>query len=173
MSRSRLIAGLAGAAALAAVSLIMPFEGERHTAYLDEPGIPSICWGHTTGVRMGDVATHDQCLDLLTKDIAPIDKAYDRLVKVKTTEKFKASWLSFAFNTGTTAFASSTALKRINANRQFEACEQMLRWVCVKTRPGAGVAKGLCATGDRHLRVSAGLHTRRVAERGMCLEGAT
>lgn len=173
MTKQRIIGGLVGAAALAVTALIMPFEGERHVAYLDEPKIPSICYGHTSGVRLGDTADHDDCVVMLVSDVQPIDKALNKLIKVPVSLERRASWISFSFNAGIGAFASSTALKKLNAGDGAGACNEMLRWVCIKTAVGTGeaitVPKGLCQTADRHLKISPGLQRRRLAERQLCL----
>ncbi|MER5172677.1 glycoside hydrolase family protein, partial [Thioclava kandeliae] len=57
--RKRHAAGVAGVAAAIALAIttIAPWEGRELRAYRDIVGIPTICFGETEGVKMGDVAT--------------------------------------------------------------------------------------------------------------------
>ncbi|MER5174127.1 glycoside hydrolase family protein, partial [Thioclava kandeliae] len=57
--RKRHAAGVAGVAAAIALAIttIAPWEGKELRAYRDIVGIPTICFGETEGVKMGDVAT--------------------------------------------------------------------------------------------------------------------
>lgn len=147
------LGGLAGAAALAA-GLIMPFEGKHLRAYLDPPGIPTICYGHTGGVKIGDRATDTQCEEYLAKDLATANSAIDRLVKVPLKPQTRAALISFTFNTGQGNLARSTLLRKLNSGDIAGACNELPKWVY------AGGVK---------LR---GLVKRRAAEREMCLKGA-
>lgn len=151
--RKATIGGLTGAVALAAY-LLMPFEGKHLTAYLDPPGIPTICYGHTKGVKLGDRATDAQCTEYLKEDLAVADAAVTRLVKVKITQETRAALISFVYNTGEGNFARSTLLRKLNAGDVRGACNELPRWV---------YAKGVKLNG---------LVRRREAEREMCLRGA-
>lgn len=68
-----------------------------------------------------------------------------------------ASYISFAYNVGDSAFRSSTLLELHNQGRYREACEQMRRWVYVTV---AGIKVKL-----------AGLANRRDKEVALCLSG--
>ena len=48
----------------------MRMEGLRLTAYKDAAGVPTIGYGHTRGVRMGDRITEDWARELLRQDVA-------------------------------------------------------------------------------------------------------
>ena len=48
------------AAGLIAVGIVGGFEGLRTKAYRDVVGVPTICFGETRGVKMGDTATDAQ-----------------------------------------------------------------------------------------------------------------
>jgi len=153
MSNKKIIAGLFGAAALAASALIIPFEGKLNIAYLDPPKIPTICYGHTKGVSLGQTASDDQCLVWLGEDVKEVEKAIDKLVKVKINERYKASLISFTYNVGSGNFAKSTLLKKLNTSDMTGACQQMLRWVYIKGEYSSGLAR------------------RRLAEYHMCISG--
>lgn len=61
-------AGVAGATLATVIGLATPMiqdhEGLRTNAYLDPVGIPTICFGETLGVSMGDTATVAECHDM-------------------------------------------------------------------------------------------------------------
>lgn len=146
------LGGLTGALALAA-SLLMPFEGKHNTTYLDPPGVPTICWGHTVAVKLGQSATDQQCTQYLKADLAIADAAVSRLVKVPLKDETRAALISFTLNTGQGNLARSSLLRKLNAGDIVGACNELPKWVY------AGGVK---------LR---GLVLRRAAERDMCLKG--
>lgn len=90
-------------------------EGVRLKAYLDSVGVPTIGWGHTKGVLMGQTITLEQAEKFFLEDLdshaAPILAA----VKVPLADHQKDALISIAFNIGVGAFKKSTFLKRINA----------------------------------------------------------
>ena len=53
----------------AAIALAIPAEGIVQKAYRDPIGLPTICMGHTAGVKMGDFRTLPECQALLTQDM--------------------------------------------------------------------------------------------------------
>ena len=53
------------ALAAATVALVGGFEGLRNYAYRDPIGIPTLCFGETRGVKMGDFKTTAECKDML------------------------------------------------------------------------------------------------------------
>jgi lysozyme len=55
-----------------AAALIAVFEGERLEAYQDSGGVWTIGFGHTKGVKMGDVITHEQSVLFFGEDTAPL-----------------------------------------------------------------------------------------------------
>jgi lysozyme len=48
-----------------AVALVGAWEGLRTKAYRDAVGVPTVCYGETRGVRMGDRYTVEQCKVML------------------------------------------------------------------------------------------------------------
>ena len=112
-----------------AAALITAFEGGFHHAYLDPPGIPTICYGSTKGVKLYTTATDQQCAALLGKDVRDAEKAVNDLVKVRISDKTKAALVSFVFNVGRGNFAKSTLLKKLNSGDIKGACNELPRWV--------------------------------------------
>jgi lysozyme len=146
-----------GAAATAiAVALIGGFEGVRLIAYRDVVGIPTVCFGETRGVKLGDHYTLDECKAMLGDALADFEGRMRACLKAPDAipDKSYAAFLSLEYNIGPAAFCKSTVAYRINVGDLKGACNAMLAW----NRAGG--------------RVIAGLVKRRQEERQLCLEGA-
>lgn len=103
-------------------------EGVRLQAYRDSVGVPTIGWGHTAGVKMGDTITLAQASAFLEQDIdthaAPILAA----IKVPIAENERDALISIAFNIGVGAFRKSTFLKRLNAGDRAGCAKAIMSW---------------------------------------------
>ena len=81
--------------------LIKNFEGLRLTAYKCPAGVPTIGYGHTKNVKMGDVITLDQANIYLLQDLKGsifCVNEYDKIYNF-TQNEFDAL-VSFTFNCG-------------------------------------------------------------------------
>lgn len=109
--------------------LIKQFEGLRLDAYRCPAGIPTIGWGHTKGVKMGQHITIAQAEEMLVEDIAPIERILNGMKINFQQEQFDAL-VSWIFNLGGGAFRGSTMHQRIleDANDE-EITDQMVKWV--------------------------------------------
>jgi len=152
-SRFKKSAGIAGAA----IALVAGFEGLRTSAYLDPPGIPTICYGETRGVKMGDTATVAECKAMLDRALAGFSAAIDACLPREVPEPSYIAFLSAAYNVGAPAFCASSMAKRMNAGDTAGACDALLMWDKITI---AGVRV-------KH----PGLARRRSEERALCLEG--
>lgn len=122
-------------------SLIKEFEGLRLTAYRCPAGIPTIGWGHTRGVQIGQRITEAQAEQMLTEDIAPAERILNALGINFRQEQFDAL-VSWIFNLGQGNFMHSTLLVRIKAGaKDEEVTDQMVKWVNSGGRPLAGLMK--------------------------------
>ncbi|CDL65241.1 putative lysozyme [Burkholderia phage Bp-AMP4] len=139
-------------AGIAALALIAKFEGERPTAYLDPVGIPTICFGHTSGVKLGQTATHEECKALLQEDADKAASQVHALITDPITLSELNAYTSFVYNVGAGNFASSTLLKKLNAGDHVGACNELTRWVYAKGKLLPGLVK------------------RRAEERELCLK---
>lgn len=148
---SRLKKGTAVFAAL--VAMVGGFEGLRTYAYRDPVGIPTICFGETRGVQMGDTATVAECKTMLGDRLLEFSAGVDRCLTVRVPDKTYAAFVSFAYNVGVGAFCGSTLARKANAGDIRGACDQLPRW----NRAGVLVLPGLTK--------------RRAEERALCLEG--
>ena len=91
---------------------LMEFEGLRTEAYKDAAGVPTIGYGHTHNVRMGDKISPWYAKDLLTEDIAYCEEKVLELYRPQTEAQFDAL-VSLAFNIGIEKLKHSTLLKLI------------------------------------------------------------
>lgn len=142
------------AIAVALVALVGGFEGLRTVAYRDPIGIPTICFGETRGVQMGDTATVAECRTMLGDRLVEFSTGVDRCLTAPVPDKSYTAFVSLAYNIGVGAFCRSTLVRLANAGKLVEACNQLSVW----TRAGGFTLPGLVA--------------RREKERALCLEGA-
>ncbi|MDX2094345.1 MAG: lysozyme [Alphaproteobacteria bacterium] len=156
--------------ALGMVLLLVPqLEGLRLGAYLDSAGIPTICYGHTASVRMGQTRSEAECAELLKGDLGVALAAVRRNVHQPIPESMEAALASFTYNVGVTAFEHSTLLRLVNQGQFRDACAQMKRWNCEKAPAGLGDKTGNCKTAKRNKRFNKGLAKRRDMEVAVCL----
>lgn len=122
-------------------NLIKESEGLRLEAYLCPANIPTIGWGHTKGVKLGQHITVQQAEDMLVDDIAPIERLLNGLKINFRQEQFDAL-VSWIFNFGEGKFKGSTMYKRIIANaKDEEITDQMVKWINAAGRPLLGLIK--------------------------------
>lgn len=119
-----------------ALSIILPvtahFEGLRYRAYADPAhgwAVPTICYGHTNGVKRGDVATQAQCDAWLREDMEAAMADVASVILVELSPNELAAYGDFVFNVGLPKFRSSTMLRKLNAGDRLGACAELSRWV--------------------------------------------
>lgn len=118
-------------------ALIKEFEQCRLTAYLCPAGKPTIGWGHTKGVRMGDRINLEQAHQFFEQDIREFDAGVASLVTVPLKQHQFDALVSFAYNTGLDVDADeiaeglgdSSLLKLVNAGNFVGASKQFQYWV--------------------------------------------
>ena len=98
------------------INLIKKFEGLRLEAYLCPAGVWTIGYGHTKGVKKGQVITQLEADNLLKEDLSSFEKGVTSLIKSNINQNQFDSLVSFAFNLGLSNLKSSTLLKKENAN---------------------------------------------------------
>lgn len=121
-----------GVLSLSATGLIgiASYEGFSEKAYIPIKGdVPTIGFGSTEGVKMGDAITVPQALDRLRRDITVAESAISRCVRVPLSQGELDAYTSLAFNVGTDAFCRSTLVVKLNAGDYAGACEEIKRWV--------------------------------------------
>ncbi|MDZ4392501.1 lysozyme [Cypionkella sp.] len=154
-TKNKTIGGLGAAAAIAAaITFIAPWEGVELRAYRDIVGVPTICYGETRGVKMGDTATHTQCETQLAKAVAEFEKAGRECLPAQLPDKTRASFLSFSYNLGPRILCNSPTMSRL-----------------IKARDIAGACKAMTMFNRAGGKVVRGLTRRREAEKALCLSG--
>lgn len=149
---SAYVAGAAAAVALAA-AIIAPWEGVELRAYRDIVGVPTLCYGETRGIKIGDTATLAECKTMLAQGVADFELAIRPCLPDALPEKTRAAFVSAAYNIGAGGFCASSMARRAKAGDLRGACDALMLW---------NKARG---------RVVRGLTNRRNAERKLCLEG--
>lgn len=121
--------------------LIKSYEKLRLEAYLPTKNdVPTIGWGHTLGVKMGDKITREEAQQLFEQDTAWVEAALNELVKVPLTQNQFDALGSLVFNIGRTNFSRSTLLKKLNLKDYAGAADQFLVWNKQKGKPLRGLS---------------------------------
>lgn len=97
------------------IELIKRYEGFRSRAYKCPAGIWTIGYGHTRGVKSGDVITEAQGEMFLRADLATAERAVTSQRLTLSQNQFDAL-VSFVFNVGAGNFNRSTLLKKAKTN---------------------------------------------------------
>lgn len=91
---------------------IKSFEGLRLSAYRCSAGVLSIGYGHTKGVKAGQMITLKEAEYLFLEDISVVEKSINNL-KLKLNQGQFDALVSFAFNLGLLKLKNSTLLKYV------------------------------------------------------------
>lgn len=124
-------------------------EGVKLAAYQDGGGVWTIGYGHTRGVKQGQVINHEQADEFLNNDLRQVESCISERVTVPLNQNQFDALVSFVFNVGRQAFSDSTLLKKLNEGNYRAAADQFTRWVY---------------DNDQFVQ---GLYNRRVAERDL------
>jgi GH24 family phage-related lysozyme (muramidase) len=113
------------------INFIANWEGKRNKRYKCSAGVWTIGIGHAIkpNETFKEPMTEKEIQDLFRKDIIGFENAVNKNVKVKLNQNQFDALVSFSFNVGVGAFASSTLLKLLNQGKYSEASDQFLRWV--------------------------------------------
>jgi lysozyme len=110
------------------VELIKSFEALRLKAYLDAVGVWTIGYGHTIGVKAGDVITEEVANHMLGADLCDPEDAINNNAKVPLNQNQFDALVSLTFNIGNWNFKKSTLLRELNSGEYEEAARQFLVW---------------------------------------------
>lgn len=130
------------ACALSASGLvgILGYEGFSEKAYIPVPGdVPTIGFGTTEGVKLGDTITPEKAIERAFRDIQKTESAIHKCVHVPLSQGEYDAFNSLAYNIGTNAFCSSTLVKKLNARDYEGACAEIKRWVYVGKKKTQGL----------------------------------
>ena len=116
------------------VDLICEFEGKRLVAYDDGVGVWTIGFGtikYPNGVRVkkGDTCTLEQAKEYMRHDLIEFEYAVNSSVKVPLNQNQFDALVSLAYNIGSSAFKSSTLVKKLNTGDYQGAADQFNVWI--------------------------------------------
>ena len=114
---------------MAGLDIVKEAEGLRLSAYLCPAGIPTIGYGHTKGVKLGDTCTKEQAEKWLENDFFTAKQEVKAVVKVSLRENQLDALASFVFNLGVRKLTQSTLLKKLNAGDYSGAAAEFDKWV--------------------------------------------
>ena len=110
------------------IELIKTHEGCRLEAYRDAIGIPTIGYGHTLGVNMGDTCSQEQTDEWLRSDVHSAENCIEKCVSVPLTQSEFDALCSFTFNLGCAALRNSSLLRKLNASDYDGAALEFAKW---------------------------------------------
>lgn len=115
--------------------------------------VPTIGFGTTGGVKMGDTTTPVRALQRKLSDVQSFEGALKQCVTVPLHQWEYDAFINLAYNIGPAAFCGSTLVKRLNTQDYVGACDAILMWKRVGavdcSAPGNTSCPGLWARRQR------------------------
>ena len=131
-----------GALTLSATGLVAltQYEGFRSEAYIPVEGdVPTIGFGTTDGVQMGDTISVPEALNRLQSDVRKAEDSVKSCVTVPLTQNQFDAFTSLSYNIGGSAFCNSTLVRKLNSGDYQGACAELKRWIYVDGRVVQGL----------------------------------
>jgi len=119
-------------------ALIKKFEGCKLEAYLCSAGVPTIAFGRTKNVKLGDTCTQEQADAWLEEELEEYTGYVSDAVTQTLQQNQIDAMVAWTYNLGPTNLGSSTMLKVLNKGKMQEVPQEMRKWVKAngKTLPG-------------------------------------
>lgn len=133
----------------AGLALVKRFEGLKLKAYRCPAGVWTIGYGHTRGVKAGDVCTREQAEAWLRADLEEAERDVLRLVKSPLSDNQFSALVSWTFNLGGGSLARSALLRRLNLGYYDAVPGEMKRW----NKAGGHVLPGLVLRRDAEAKL--------------------
>lgn len=145
-------------------------EGFTDKAVIPVAGdVPTIGFGTTQGVKMGDKITPPQALKRALVDVGKFEGAVKQCVTVPLHQYEYDAYVDLAYNIGPTAFCNSTLVARLNEGAYAEACAHVDDFICGPATRKTAAARGeRCYSTKKPMKVTPGLVNRRAVERAQC-----
>ena len=148
----------------AALVAIVMHEGYTDRAVIPVKGdVPTIGFGTTGGVKMGDTTTPPKALARALTDVQKFEGALKQCVTVPLSQNEYDAFVGFSYNVGSAAFCRSGIVKKLNAGDYPGACREILRWTYFQGKN--------CAAPE-NARLCGGLAKRRQEEYRQCMGDA-
>jgi lysozyme len=90
--------------------------------------VPTVGFGTTEGVKMGDTITPTKAVSRALTDIQKFEGAVRACVTVSLHQYEYDAYVSMTYNIGAQAFCNSTLVKKLNAGDYEGACLEIKRW---------------------------------------------
>ena len=116
-------------ASLALVEFVQGWETLRLRAYLDTGGVPTIGYGHTRGVQLGDECDEMQAQEWLEQELDDFAFELLRYMERDPSQQQFDALLSLAYNCGAHEIGESGVMARFNARLDQECADRFLLWV--------------------------------------------
>ena len=127
-SSVRVVLATLALSALGFVS-ITGYEGYTDKAVIPVKGdVPTIGFGTTGGVKMGDKTTPPKALARALTDVQRFEGALKSCVRVPLHQYEYDAFVSLTYNIGSGAFCRSKLVEKLNAEDYAGACAEILRW---------------------------------------------
>ncbi len=141
IDRNRTVVAALTLSASAFVGILL-HEGYRDRAYTPVAGdVPTIGFGTTEGVKMGDTITAPKAVQRALADASKFEGAVKKCVRVPLHQYEYDAYVSLSYNIGSGAFCGSTLVRKLNAGDYEGACSQILAWDKFQGRPLAGLTE--------------------------------
>lgn len=125
------------------LALIKSFESLQLKAYQCPAGVWTIGYGHTKGVKQGDVIDEKQADQFLKEDCIEAEKAVNAQNLTLSQNQFDAL-VSFVFNVGVGNFQTSTLLKKAKLNAADPTiADEFAKWNKARVKGVLSVLNGL------------------------------
>jgi len=125
------------------IDLIKKYESCKLTAYQNKGDVPTIGYGHTVGIDIGDEITQNEAEQLLTQDLVIFEWQLTYLIKYDAgllveQNEFDAL-ISLIFNIGIGNFRKSKTFKALKSK---DETEMIIQWLDFN-KAGGRYLKGL------------------------------
>ncbi len=126
--------------------LIKSYETLRLSAYLPtKDDVPTIGWGHTRNVKMGDICTIDQAEKWLLDDVSEAENAVNQ-IPCKLTQSMFDALVSLVFNVGLSAVKPESTIGEAltvlaSSMDYYSACAGFFLWRKQNKRDLLGLAR--------------------------------
>jgi lysozyme len=125
----------------AGLELVKSFESCKLEAYKDGGGVWTIGWGHTGGVKEGQVCTQEQADAWLAEDLDQAESDVELYTRVELGQEQFDALVSFAFNLGGNALRKSTLLRKLNSGDTAGAAKEFPKWKFDNGKEVAGLLR--------------------------------
>lgn len=128
MEQIRLFPTLLSLSAVGLVGIALS-EGFSPTAYPDPvkgDKVPTVCYGETNGVKMGDAYSPQECLKRLNKTVNLYESDIKACIKKPLYQAEYDAYVNLAYNIGSDAFCQSSIVTRLNRGDYYGACAGIL-----------------------------------------------